>query len=560
MSGITKEIIGDWRGQSVFIPTVKLEDVLAANDAPSFIDYLSLDVRGAEGTILFNFPFHRYRFGVISLNHDNAQWRNQLHTWLQANDYRFVEQNQWEDWFVHNSIFPERVPDSQPTLRVYPRLQQGLGNQLFAVAAALNYAKTHGGVLKWIESEATLDPSVNQHSGSYIGKLIHIPTVTYNGSVAVVNEPAHLEPVALPPPPKGCLNIVTNGYFQQITHVPDLTTVKEVIHWTSEDEAAIRIKYQDILTSDKATVSVHIRRGDYVKYFGNEVMRIIDYTERAIDYIKAKVSNPRFVFFSDDLEWTRQKYENEVGAVFIDRDLDHYELYVMSRCKHHIIANSSFSWWAAYLQENRDGITIAPYPWFADRPKAEMYLPDWIRLEGRKVYIPLLDLASCLITAVVIKDHNISDITLCINQAFFSPPYLTELVKVIFPHTTIQYINNSYTKPSHIEDKYPIVTYDLSGLFPEIPDSGTKYSLVITDTPTDLVADVVLTLDINGVEKLLGVIETIQRADKIIAIGRLSSWLAALFSKGTGLVNPNDPRDRIKMRGLSNAKPGLVVQ
>ena len=134
--------------------------------------------------------------------------------------------------------------------------------------------------------------------------------------------------------------------------------------------------------SECNTVSIHIRRGDYKKY---NFFLPISYYERAIEYIKNKIEDPIFLVFSDDIQWvkTHVKFEDEVFFVSQEKLEDYEELILMSKCKHNIIANSSFSWWGAWLNTNDKKIVIGPNRWFDTIGKNAGYniMPsEWIRL------------------------------------------------------------------------------------------------------------------------------------------------------------------------------------
>ncbi len=137
------------------------------------------------------------------------------------------------------------------------------------------------------------------------------------------------------------------------------------------------------------SISVHIRRGDYVhhavasavlgalgeKYYGDAKIFLENKLQKSLTY---------FVF-SDDLDWVRTNLTMYENVHFIDKndamsDVD--ELYLMSQCKHNIIANSSFSWWGAWLNDNPDKIVIAPKKWFNNAPKGTQdIVPEaWLRI------------------------------------------------------------------------------------------------------------------------------------------------------------------------------------
>lgn len=113
------------------------------------------------------------------------------------------------------------------------------------------------------------------------------------------------------------------------------------------------------------SVSIHIRRGDYLnsenrELFGN--ITTLDYYKTAIDIIKTKIETPIFYIFSDDLEWVKKniKLDNAVYIDFNRGEESYKDMFLMSRCKHNIIANSTFSWWGAWLNTNPNKIVIRP--------------------------------------------------------------------------------------------------------------------------------------------------------------------------------------------------------
>jgi len=134
-------------------------------------------------------------------------------------------------------------------------------------------------------------------------------------------------------------------------------------------------------------ISLHIRRGDYLTDVKtNRIMSVCDisYYERAISYMAAKVSNPVFYVFSDDMDWVKQSISITYPAVYVDhnRGEDSYvDMQLMSLCKHHIIANSSFSWWGAWLNPSAKKIVVAPSMWFKNGNNDSDLIPEgWVRL------------------------------------------------------------------------------------------------------------------------------------------------------------------------------------
>jgi hypothetical protein len=140
--------------------------------------------------------------------------------------------------------------------------------------------------------------------------------------------------------------------------------------------------------AESQAVSLHVRRGDYLKptnaaLFGN--ICTLEYYNHAVEEIKSRVNNPTFFIFSDDAQWTREHLQTGSDTVYIDFNTgknSHMDLRLMSLCKHHIIANSSFSWWGAWLNPSAEKIVIAPSRWLADpaMQAVDVVPSTWIRI------------------------------------------------------------------------------------------------------------------------------------------------------------------------------------
>ncbi len=134
------------------------------------------------------------------------------------------------------------------------------------------------------------------------------------------------------------------------------------------------------------SVCVHIRRGDYVNHPVHGVTGL-DYYEKAINYLTSKISNIKLYIFSDDIEWCKQNFSiNNIKSFFVDHSCTNgafkYDLKLMTACKYYIIPNSTFGWWAAWLNPNKEKIVIAPEKWFNDsKYDTQNLIPDdWIKI------------------------------------------------------------------------------------------------------------------------------------------------------------------------------------
>jgi hypothetical protein len=135
-------------------------------------------------------------------------------------------------------------------------------------------------------------------------------------------------------------------------------------------------------------VSLHVRRGDYVANPGASRVHGIcqlDYYQRALDHISLHAEAPHLFVFSDDQQWTRANLGLAAAMTFVDvnpQDRGYRDMSLMARCRHHIIANSSFSWWGAWLNPSREKIVVAPERWFSDtrNDTRDLIPPSWVRL------------------------------------------------------------------------------------------------------------------------------------------------------------------------------------
>ncbi len=137
---------------------------------------------------------------------------------------------------------------------------------------------------------------------------------------------------------------------------------------------------------DLDSVSIHIRRGDYLdeKSVGNKYkIHGVNYVKKAIEIIETKISKPNYFIFSDDLSWCKSNLSFIKNKDFIDENVSDGpvdDLYLMSKCKNNIISNSTFSWWGAYLNRNEKKIVIIPRKWHIDQ-KVDLTMDKWIQLE-----------------------------------------------------------------------------------------------------------------------------------------------------------------------------------
>ena len=148
--------------------------------------------------------------------------------------------------------------------------------------------------------------------------------------------------------------------------------------------AALELR-ERISSEGSSSVSVHIRRGDYVTDpSANRVHGVLppDYYRKSEDLIRSVVDRPVFFIFSDDIEWAKTNFRLNGDMVFVSDPGRQAceELFLMSCCAHNIIANSSYSWWGAWLNDNPSRVVVTPEKWFQNM-RSDHIVPDrWKRV------------------------------------------------------------------------------------------------------------------------------------------------------------------------------------
>lgn len=134
------------------------------------------------------------------------------------------------------------------------------------------------------------------------------------------------------------------------------------------------------------SVAIHVRRGDYMYYKDYYFHLSPAYYQKAIAYMKKHLKNPRFYVFSDDIAWCKENLPQEESLVFIDwNNSAEDDLQLMTKARHFIIANSTFSWWGAFLSSNPNKITIVPDNWYAQGKQGHFYAtPGSVIMENEK--------------------------------------------------------------------------------------------------------------------------------------------------------------------------------
>jgi hypothetical protein len=174
---------------------------------------------------------------------------------------------------------------------------------------------------------------------------------------------------------------IYSGYWQSYKYFEgvDSEIKKKLVFPTIQDEKNISTLRA---INEKESVSIHVRRGDYVNHpkFGGICEK--EYYFKAIKQIIERVKKPSFFIFSNDIEWCKKNLDLHEGVYvnWNENELSYIDLQLMASCKHNIIANSSFSWWGGYLNPNVNKIVIHPKRWTNINDKVDLFLPNWIAI------------------------------------------------------------------------------------------------------------------------------------------------------------------------------------
>lgn len=288
------------------------------------------------------------------------------------------------------------------------RIIGGLGNQMFQYAAGRRLAAVHNTVLK-LDTSDFADYNLHSYGLSVfnINELfatqeeIQLLKKPESGSLRKMfekllrrpskPEKKHIrekqycfDPQILSLPE----SIYLDGYWQSEKYFADIADVikKEFTVTLPQTDTNLELA-QHISSCD--SVSLHVRRGDYVTDAKTNTVHgtcDLEYYARCIAHLTQKIQHPCFFIFSDEPEWAEKNIKIDYPVTFIDHngpEKNYEDLRLMSQCRHHIIANSSFSWWGAWLGQHQGTISYAPARWFSSPAfNTKDLLPEaWTRID-----------------------------------------------------------------------------------------------------------------------------------------------------------------------------------
>ena len=253
------------------------------------------------------------------------------------------------------------------------QLQGGLGNQMFQIAAASALALRNDDVAIFDLENHHL-PLQGRKAFNYTENIFRSVNFDSSLPVAIIYKEPNHHYEELPYRE----NMMLFGYFQSEKYFADYSEeIKELFSPSEETKQYINDKYGELLSGEVA--SIHIRRGDYLKFKNIHPTCTKEYYTQAMSELP---EDTKYMIFSDDPDWCLENFDMKHFKV-VENEKDYIDMHLMSMCKNNIIANSSFSWWAAWLNKNNDKIVIAPKVWFGpDAPGSDRdLLPNsWMRI------------------------------------------------------------------------------------------------------------------------------------------------------------------------------------
>jgi len=243
---------------------------------------------------------------------------------------------------------------------IYCNLKGGLGNMLFQIAACKSFS-----IKRNMDcSFPNFDNHINylNNDKEYNSKLFYAEEYKKFLNLNISHPNVYINTYEYPfnytdfIPQEN--NFGVNGFFQTEKYFNNFR--KEIIEFikpNQEIEDYIFSKYNSYLTN--ASLSLHIRRGDYLKFPNHHPVQSLEYYMKCMG--ECKYDN--LLIFSDDINWCKNNIKLK-NILFIENEKDYIELFLMSKCNINIISNSSFSWWGAWLNDNEDKKVYAPKNWF----------------------------------------------------------------------------------------------------------------------------------------------------------------------------------------------------
>lgn len=253
-------------------------------------------------------------------------------------------------------------------------LQGGIGNQMFQIATTISHANKIGSEY-FFDFDSCSTPNQGKTSNYYtntVYKKIKNDSLTNYNNLRIYQEPdytfselPHID------------DMILNGYFQSEKYFKkNENYIKEIFYFNHVDD--VTINFLNTLRNGKTLTSVHVRRGDYLKFEGVHPICPLNYYQKSMELI----GESNFIIISDDIDWCKENIKGE-NIYYSEYSDEVYDLSVIKNCDNNINANSSFSWWGSWLNKNINKKIICPKIWFSEKSNindSDLIPKEWIRI------------------------------------------------------------------------------------------------------------------------------------------------------------------------------------
>jgi len=285
-------------------------------------------------------------------------------------------------------------------MKIISKIYGGLGNQMFQYACGKTVAyRRHARLYldtSWFDSGnrtfmldvfPNIHYSLHREKKSIFNRLLR--RIGLYKEISYVNEPhysywSEIEQIKS--------SVILSGYWQNEKYFFDISSVIRKIFLFPKFECLEAKNLSKKIKEAPCSINIHVRRGDYVENHETNSFHGTcspDYYKKALQIIIDKYDRkitPELYLFSDDPEWVKNNF-NTCGLPFVvvnikeHEDKPYHDMHLMTLCQHHIVANSSFSWWGAWLSSG-NGIVVAPKCWFAEDSMKDYNpsLSSWITI------------------------------------------------------------------------------------------------------------------------------------------------------------------------------------
>ncbi len=264
------------------------------------------------------------------------------------------------------------------------QLQGGLGNYLFQISCVYAYCLKYKKEFFFTTEDSVLvHKSIDYYKSNILNRVNFLNAKKMSGKVTMYNEPTFNFTEI--PQIEG--NVYLRGYFQSELYFKEYENeIKQLFfqptHVIDKVINNIALDSYNVKINEDNTCSIHVRRGDYLNSPNHHPTQNMNYYMKAI---KQMPKDSVFLIFSDDMAWCKENFPDIPEKFkFIEGTTDYEDILLMSLCKNNIITNSTFSWWGAWLNQNKEKIVIAPKTWFgsaySNYSTKDLYCENWIQI------------------------------------------------------------------------------------------------------------------------------------------------------------------------------------